>query len=269
MWETSSRILLFIMGILLIGYGAYLSSNQDSASNAFVVNGTGIICLIFSFLSKFKKFKGFGIEGELWEEKQHEADELIEKIKSEVDGLHNIVETVAESSFTSISSIGRMNPVPPSYKLELTNRLENNLKQIGLSTEEIIRSKQIMIFLITYDLASCITKPIIEQLRIVEREKHDVIESFEKPIKVDEKYNSAIEVWRSVSSEIGVVKEITSQNTASSEALNNINTFLKNTKYLSSKRISELKANLADEFLDLECYIKTKELRRPEHYAAK
>jgi len=267
MWETGARVLLFIMGVCLIGYGAYLGSTESGTASAVVLNGTGIICLIFSYLSKFKKFKGFGIEGELWEERQHEAEELITSIKSEVDNLHAIVTTVAESSFTSIVSIGRMNPVPTSYKIDIIRRLEEDLKRIGVDETKVKESKQIMIGLITYDFASPIIKAIIERLRIVQSEKHKIVEAFEKPIKVDDKYNNAIENWRAVGTEIDELKKLTNKNTNPSEYLNKINEFLENTKYLDSKEILDIKSNLKEEFLDLEYYIQTNELRRPEQYA--
>jgi hypothetical protein len=76
-WE---RILFAIFGLTFFGFAfAYMKSSALPASSAAF--GMGFLCFIFSSLARFKRFKGLGFEAELWEDKQKEAAELIEKLK--------------------------------------------------------------------------------------------------------------------------------------------------------------------------------------------
>lgn len=54
---------------------------MPSASAVFAV---GFLSFIYSNLSRFKRFKGLGFEAELWEDKQKEAADLIDRLKKVV-----------------------------------------------------------------------------------------------------------------------------------------------------------------------------------------
>ena len=62
------RLALGTLSALLFALGAYLAFNEKVAAST-ATYGAAVICLIFTFLSRFKRFKGFGIEAELWEQK--------------------------------------------------------------------------------------------------------------------------------------------------------------------------------------------------------
>lgn len=79
-WE---RIIFSITGLILIGCSFHLIYN-DKITNAAVVFGLGFLSFIYANLSRFKRFKGLGFEGELWEDKQREAADLIDRLKSVV-----------------------------------------------------------------------------------------------------------------------------------------------------------------------------------------
>lgn len=51
-------------------------------SEASISLSAASLLLIFSSLARFKKFKGWGLEAELWEEKLEEAEKLIARIKA-------------------------------------------------------------------------------------------------------------------------------------------------------------------------------------------
>ncbi|GEM_PF-2523902 len=78
--EKNQKI-LFFTSLALIGLGSILVA-VDKNTGAGLTFTAGTLILIFSLLSKFKKFKGLGIEAELWEEKQEEAEKLISNLKS-------------------------------------------------------------------------------------------------------------------------------------------------------------------------------------------
>jgi hypothetical protein len=76
-WE---RILFSALGLTFIYFSlTYIQSKSLAESSAAF--GMGFLCFIFSSVSRFKRFKGLGFEAELWEDKQREAVELIERLK--------------------------------------------------------------------------------------------------------------------------------------------------------------------------------------------
>lgn len=79
-WE---RILFRIIGIILFGFGFQflLGGNLSGMATTF---GFSIFCFMYANISQFKRFKGLGFEAELWEDKQKEASNLVEKLKNVV-----------------------------------------------------------------------------------------------------------------------------------------------------------------------------------------
>lgn len=79
-WE---RVLFALVGLACLGFSfRYLYyDNITSASATFVV---AFFSFIYANLARFKKFKGMGFEAELWEDKQREAADLIERLKNVV-----------------------------------------------------------------------------------------------------------------------------------------------------------------------------------------
>lgn len=77
------RLALFVVGLIFLVF-AMLKVNDDKVAEAGGVALIAVMCFVFANLTRFKKFKGLGFEGELWEEKQQEAENLIERLKSVV-----------------------------------------------------------------------------------------------------------------------------------------------------------------------------------------
>lgn len=77
-WE---RILFSIVGsaCLLLCFRALIFDNIVSGSALF---GMAVFSFFYSNLARFKKFKGLGFEAELWEDKQKEAADLVDRLKS-------------------------------------------------------------------------------------------------------------------------------------------------------------------------------------------
>lgn len=76
-WE---RVLFALLGVTCLGQGIRLlfAENVPAASATFAI---GFFSFFYSNLARFKRFKGLGFEAELWEDKQREAAELIERLK--------------------------------------------------------------------------------------------------------------------------------------------------------------------------------------------
>ncbi len=79
-WE---RCFLFLIALVFLAFSIrfFLKIEVTAATAAF---GMFFLCLIYSNLARFKHFKGFGIEAELWEDKQKEAAVLIDRLKNVV-----------------------------------------------------------------------------------------------------------------------------------------------------------------------------------------
>jgi hypothetical protein len=65
--------------LLSVGVHLALTDRSGSAATAW---GFGFLLFILLLLTKFKPFKGFGFEAELWEQKQAEAAALIDQLKT-------------------------------------------------------------------------------------------------------------------------------------------------------------------------------------------
>ncbi|MER9062723.1 hypothetical protein [Mesorhizobium sp. M0698] len=79
-WE---RGLFVIAGLTLLGSSIYLVYT-DKVTQAAVVFGLGFLSFIYANVARFKRFKGLGFEAELWEDKQKEAADLIERLREVV-----------------------------------------------------------------------------------------------------------------------------------------------------------------------------------------
>lgn len=79
-WE---RVLFVLVGLAFLGSCFYLIYIQK-VTEAAVVFGLGFLSFLYANVARFKRFKGLGFEAELWEDKQKEAADLIERLKNVV-----------------------------------------------------------------------------------------------------------------------------------------------------------------------------------------
>lgn len=79
-WE---RVLFAIVGLAFLGTCFYLIY-LEKVTEATAVFGLGFLSFIYANVSRFKRFKGLGFEAELWEDKQKEAADLIERLREVV-----------------------------------------------------------------------------------------------------------------------------------------------------------------------------------------
>lgn len=81
--DNWQRVLFAFVGLICLYYSFQFLQERDvpSASAVFAV---GFLSFIYSNLSRFKRFKGLGFEAELWEDKQKEAADLIDRLKKVV-----------------------------------------------------------------------------------------------------------------------------------------------------------------------------------------
>jgi hypothetical protein len=128
------RAILFVISLGLFSAGTYvlLLNNVGAAATAY---GAGVLSLVFVYLSRFRRFKGFGIEAELLERRIAEADVTIEQLKS-------ITLPIAEMLFTLTARIGRWGSALPhrdSYRL--MEKIESELQRNGVGSAELESAK--------------------------------------------------------------------------------------------------------------------------------
>lgn len=82
--QTGWQAVVFaIVGFFAL-YHVYQFLEAGKVTEASAVFGIAFLSFLYANLSRFKRFKGLGFEAELWEDKQKEAAELIERLKSVV-----------------------------------------------------------------------------------------------------------------------------------------------------------------------------------------
>lgn len=72
---------LKLFGLALIFLTIYFLF-KDAITSATVSAAVGLLLTFLSRFSQFKRFKGWGFEAEMWEEKQEEAERLVESLKA-------------------------------------------------------------------------------------------------------------------------------------------------------------------------------------------
>lgn len=77
-WE---RGFLFLIAVIFLAFSIQflVKAEVTGATAAFAMF---FLCLIYGNVSRFKRFKGLGFEAELWEDKQKEAADLIDRLKN-------------------------------------------------------------------------------------------------------------------------------------------------------------------------------------------
>jgi hypothetical protein len=74
------RWFIFLLSCVLFAAGVVLAFKENN-TGATICIVAGLLVLVFVYLSRFRKFSGLGFTGELWDDKQKEAAELIERLK--------------------------------------------------------------------------------------------------------------------------------------------------------------------------------------------
>lgn len=101
MWKVISenwqRIIFAAVGCVALYY-SFLFVRDGKVTEASAIFAIAFLSMLYSNLARFKRFKGLGFEAELWEDKQREAADLIDRLKTVVSIYTN---EVVMSSVTS------------------------------------------------------------------------------------------------------------------------------------------------------------------------
>jgi hypothetical protein len=104
--ETATGWLSAISAVILLSAGVVLAF-ANRLTTATAAWGFGFLFVILLLLSKFKRFKGFGFEAEMWEEKQIEAAALIDQLKSASQFIGRQAASLVPKTTLSVSELGK------------------------------------------------------------------------------------------------------------------------------------------------------------------
>jgi hypothetical protein len=126
------RVIPWIIAISacsLLGVGVCLAFTDRSGS-AVTAWGIGFLLVILLLLTKFKRFKGFGFEAELWEQKQVEAVALIDQMKS-------LSKLISRQMASVASRVGIWDSALSMAELaEFVDELQQHMTAIGIPAHE-------------------------------------------------------------------------------------------------------------------------------------
>lgn len=87
--DSAFRV-VFLLGAVACAFGTFWLGISGQAGAAATMGALSAIFGAFAFLTKFKRFKGLGFEGELWEQEMEQAAELRR-------GLEDLAEQLGQS----------------------------------------------------------------------------------------------------------------------------------------------------------------------------
>jgi hypothetical protein len=169
------RRTLFAVALTLFAVGTFLILTDKVAASA-TTYAAGIVSLVFVFLSKFKRFKGFGIEAELLEKRVEEANVTIKRLRA-------IALPMAEMLFTIAARMGRWGSALPhrdSYRL--MESIQTELQKNGVSQEELESAKVNWHYFNMRDLAVPITMRLGKTIQAKIAKAHADLSKVPSPI---------------------------------------------------------------------------------------
>lgn len=256
------QILLVIAAFYLFWKGFDLAKNSlNKTTEIGLTYATGVICLIFAFLTNFKTFKGLGVEAETWSQTQQEAEILVKNLKS-------LSVVVAEHTMTVARRLGRWGVYYSRPELlELSKRLEDELRKNGVDQIEIEKVKEAFHYQVTRDLFEPIVSSLNKKINEVIKERDEII----KKAFPNNHINDLDEHKRLLEKKKEAEGDLKNIRSLSEQKINEIN--YQDADKLWKSLINDLKSlteeqkkilldtELGEAFLDLERYCYKKEFR--------
>ena len=153
------RVGLFLAVLGMAGSTVWLGAIDKTGAAGITATLCVGLC-VFVFLDRFKRFKGLGFEGELWEQEMEEAAELKR-------GLKDLSERVGENVFWQLGPGARWGGIGTENSFNIIERTHQNLEAVGIDRQKIEELKRPWHKCIMRDLANPITErvgKIIEEL---------------------------------------------------------------------------------------------------------
>jgi hypothetical protein len=255
-YEPAIRWLIIILALALFVCGIVLSfQGRDLSAAATYV--AAIICLVFAYLARFKRFKGLGFEGELWEEKLEEAAHIINRMRSLSVAFSQPILTMAARSGLFDSSFSRRE------LFDTLTSVENLLRANQIPEDEIVQVRRDVDRLVGWDITIPIIRKINAAIDEAAKVKHQEMEAVKQPITDLPAYNQLAENWRGVLRQ-KIDRESFLAKLPNSIAVDDLERSLEELTCISDAEKTALKLELKDDLADLRVWLKTRTLRRPE-----
>lgn len=260
--KTIVLIALFIVMCTTFGTGIFLSlKHPNHTSIALIQYTAATICLMFLFLSKFKRFKIFQVEAETWNETQNKAETLLKNLESA--SIAN-----AQCAYSALMGIGRFaEAISAKDRFDMAQELETSLKELGFSKEQIKKTKKHFNRMVIGDIASPIIESINEKFFQIQREidkegPEGVIDDSNR-----EDHKKYLEKREKVSDEIESFKSaIRYRDDEGSNLLDIIENYFSTSKFLKAEQIKIIKDEYNEDFENLKSYIENNELTYPDSF---
>ncbi len=170
------------VGLIFIGFTIKFVSDEKIGS-ATATFGFSIFSFFFALLSRFKHIKGLGFEAELWEDKQKEAAELIDRLK-DVVAIYSSEIVMGKVKAGRFSDGKRWRTVVPLYDslVQQHNVLGQRIDFSGLKRE-----------MDTFMLLDCcywLMKPIDEALMAAKHRANALVDADFKKDQDSVRYNA-------------------------------------------------------------------------------
>ena len=222
---------------------------------------TATLCVglcIFVFLYRFKRFKGLGFEGELWEQEMEEAAELKR-------GLKYLSERVGENVFWQLGPGARMGGIGTKNSFNIIEHTHQNLEAVGIDRLKIEEMKRPWHKCIMRDLSN----PITERLStVVMKKAEDVvaeIAALGNPLSAEGKseHDALIEKQRAMRETPKKLNGVIWH-----DDYENVPRLLRQTiddnPWLTANERETIYLDCAEEFRDIDQYARDHTVRRPE-----
>jgi hypothetical protein len=182
---TLVRALLLITALALLA-GGFLLAYRGDAPAAMTTYVAAVFCLVFAFLSQFKKFSGLGFSGETWEQKMQEADELISRLRG-------LAAVIAEPVFIAMARLGRWDShLTRQERYDISVRLEAELLRNGMNQEDIDRVRSELDRANTLDMAKPLFNAAHRKIQEKVDERRQAVNAFPQPITALDAHAAAV-----------------------------------------------------------------------------
>ncbi len=254
------RISILLFSIALFASGIALAFNDKTAS-ASVVMAAGVITLIFLYLSQFKRFKGLGIEAELWEQEMEEAEQLVSR-------LQGLSVAVSEPLMYMAARSGRWSSgIPRRKKFEMMKGIEAQLRDNGVPEQKIIAAMEewhrFNLIDLSMDFRQAISDIAHEKIREIDQMTKQLSKPISggdiKKVKEHQRRHQEIDAQR----EAFVNVDLGAPNKGYSGRLENN---FESIDFLDGEEKESLKRRFAEDISDVEYYEENKKFRRLEHW---
>ena len=254
------NILRFGLFLAVLGMAAstvWLGANDKTGAAGITATLCVGLC-IFVFLYRFKRFKGMGFEGELWEQEMEKAAELRH-------ALQDLSERVGESVYWDLGAGSRMGLSDTSKVFGIIERTDQNLAAVGIDRLKIEEMKRPWHKCVMGDLAY----PITQRLRtVVSKKAEDMqaeIAALGNPVPAERlpEHTALIEKQRAMLETPKKLRDVIWH-----DDYENVPRLLRQTiddnPWLTADERETIYLDCAEEFRDIDQYARDRTVRRPE-----